>query len=92
MRLGDAMNTYNPALNILVELGYEVFVMVYTEEDGLEQKGDWVAVKDGNEFFARDPLALLGLVVLWEKRGASWLRADEENIYMDAPRWAGESY
>ena len=36
--------------------------------------GEFWAIKDGRDFIARDPVALLGLVQIWEEYGEEWQR------------------
>lgn len=79
MKLAEAMNTYNPALLVLQELGFQLAVEPKAEN---EKWRTWVARKDSNTFFASDPVTLLGLVALWQHRGESWgLKKSEENLY-----------
>ncbi len=64
--LADAGNTYNPALLVLRCKGYEL---------ELEQGRDrnfWNARKDHRLFSAFDPVALLGLIGIWEHFGDDW--------------------
>jgi hypothetical protein len=68
-KLADAMNTYNPALLVLRQRGYRVWVD--PSDEGSEGE-DWRAEKDGRDFIASDPLRLLGLISIWEHRGDSW--------------------
>ncbi|MDD9946327.1 MAG: hypothetical protein OXU20_35105 [Myxococcales bacterium] len=78
MRLVDAPNTYNPALLALKQLGCELRVIPSDDQNDI---GLWSARLDGAEFVAGDPLALLGLVALWQHRGVSWKRPDDEDLY-----------
>lgn len=79
MKLAEAMNTYNPALLVLKDLGYD---LRYEPKTGDSQFGTWIASKEDHTFFAFDPLALLGLVGVWQHRGDSWgKRKEEENLY-----------
>jgi hypothetical protein len=73
-RLADAMNTYNPALNILKDKGYLLWLDPGDEDDDDE---DWWASKDGREFVAADPLRLLALVAIWEALGDAWRISDK---------------
>jgi hypothetical protein len=78
-RLADAMNTYNPALLVLQERGYKIWLELSEDESEL---GTWWASKDEADFAAFDPLRLLGLVIIWEQRGVQWERKiNEEKLY-----------
>lgn len=77
--LVDAMNTYNPALFVLRQKGYRVWVDPGGE--GAEEE-EWRAQKEGRDFFAADPLRLLGLIAMWEQRGDDWqLGAGKPSLY-----------
>jgi hypothetical protein len=81
--LADAMNTYDPALTILQERGYRVWVRPVGEVDEGEE---WLARKDGNELIAGDPLRLLGLAAILETRGVNWQTAGNKPRLYDAIR------
>ncbi len=68
-RIADAMNTYNPTLQIIKSKGYKIFLYPDTREEFL---GDFWAIKDGREFIGEDPLRVLGLITLWENNGDQW--------------------
>lgn len=79
MKLTDAMNTYNPALLSIIMKGYTLSLIPSKDDDEL---GDWYATKDGDEFYASDPLRLLALISIYEIRGDSWeKKQNEENLY-----------
>jgi hypothetical protein len=79
MKLAEAMNTYNPALLILQQLGFQLRVEPKSENGKWRT---WVARKDDKTFFASDPVVLLGLVSLWQHRGDSWqMKGGEEDLY-----------
>jgi len=78
MYLVDALNTRNPCLVVIRDWGYEIGLNPVDEEFGI---GKWWAKKDDMEISASDPLALLGLVCLYEKRGRKWLRPEDPDIY-----------
>ena len=87
-RLVDTMGTHNPALITLKENGYELGIYPPTNEDGEVDMspesgvvGIWWAKKQGHEFNADDPLALLGLVSIWEHRGDIWRSDDDIDVY-----------
>lgn len=71
MRLVAAGNTLAPALSILRKLGYTV-----TRETSGERQ--YRAENETCIFSADDPLVLLGLVKIYEVRGADWQPSDEE--------------
>jgi hypothetical protein len=77
MTLADAMNTYNPALDLITKKGYKVWIEPCDNE---EEFGNWLAMKEGDSFSASDPLRLLAVVTIWEERGASW-NAGNGNLY-----------
>ncbi|WP_170860495.1 hypothetical protein [Duganella sp. CF458] len=66
-----AGNTLAPALAVARALGYEVT----RELTGLRR---YKAVNPRCELFAEDPLLLLGLIQLFESRGAFWHPSDAE--------------
>ncbi len=69
--ISAAGNTLAPALAVVRALGYEVT----REPAGLRR---YKAVNSRCELFAEDPLQLLGLIQLFESRGASWQPSDAE--------------
>jgi hypothetical protein len=66
-KITDAMNTYNPALQEVIDLGYIVSL-----QDTDNDNYDWVALKKDCTLIAADPLRLLALVVIREKAGIDW--------------------
>ncbi|PHV32791.1 hypothetical protein CSQ94_15655 [Janthinobacterium sp. BJB312] len=71
IRIAAAGNTLAPALGVLHKLGYAV-----TRDKTAEQQ--YQAEDDTCIFVADDPLTLLGLVKIYEERGADWQPSDEE--------------
>lgn len=69
--ISAAGNTLAPALAVARSLGYEVS----RELTGLLR---YKAVNSRCELLAEDPLLLLGLIQLFESRGASWHPNDDE--------------
>lgn len=68
-RICDALNAWKPALNLLRRKGYKLFISPDSRE---EFYGKFWAIKDGRDFIARDPVALLGLVQIGEEYGDGW--------------------
>lgn len=67
-RLSEVHDVGNVAIITLRKKGYRV----WWEASERPSADDWWAEKEGREFVARSPLALLGLVALWEGRGDEW--------------------
>lgn len=81
IQITQANNTFSPALQVLVGLGYTVKV---ENEDENTSHNTWIAEKDGERYFAYDPLSLLGLQALGQARGEQWrLQSDENKLYSD---------
>ena len=79
--LGEAMNTWNPALDIIQRNGYQIRLDVCDEPGELHgQVIGWTGVKKKNgkdEIISADnPLSLLGLIMVWEEWGEGWREAD----------------
>jgi hypothetical protein len=72
--IATAGNVLVPAYLALGTKGYRVTRVV----DKRQPAETWRAVKAGEEFIAEDPLSLLGLVALYEARGAGWQAEDAE--------------
>jgi hypothetical protein len=70
VKIADAPNTYNYAIDKLIQWGYEVSV-VNDKADFIDQF-IWIAEKDGKKFSAIDPLRLLGLVTIVKEYGDAW--------------------
>ena len=68
----NAGNVMVPAYLTLLQKGYQVSV----ERDN--EKENWVAENHQCKFVADDPVALLGLVCVFEVRGKSWQASDEQ--------------
>ena len=71
-RIATAGNTVVPALSVLTSLGFSVSV------DNGPAGQTVVAARDGEEFVADDPVAVLGLIKLIEVRTWNWLASDPE--------------
>jgi hypothetical protein len=74
IKIAIAGNVIVPAYLVLCAKGYQVSRQI-DEEDELET---WRAVRPGREFIAEDVVSLLGLVALFEARGADWPAEDSE--------------
>jgi len=81
IKLTEAMNTYNPALHTLKEMGYEVFVVI-DDYEGTEFSR-WKAQKEGVIVTGFNPLSLLGLVILIEQYGENWREYNKIDLYKD---------
>ncbi|HZW89742.1 MAG TPA: hypothetical protein VFF12_11745 [Myxococcaceae bacterium] len=68
-RLVEAGNTLVPSVLALEQLGYEVRI---------EASGSCRAVRGDEEYLARDPATVLGLIKLVEVRGWDWRAADAD--------------
>lgn len=73
-RLSELHDAENVAVITLREKRYRV----WWEASERPSADDWWAEKDGRKFVARSPLALLGLVALWESRGDEWQKKPDE--------------
>jgi hypothetical protein len=73
--LADAANTLVPAYLALLQRGFSV-----SRESGSSDDSEawWIAEDADRRFVAADPLALLGLVALYETRGSEWQASDEQ--------------
>jgi len=67
-RISEVHDVKNVAIITLRVKGYRV----WWEATERPSADDWWAEKEGREFVATSPLALLGLVALWESRGDEW--------------------
>jgi len=68
MHLSDAANVMTPAYLVLLSKGYSIRL-----------EGDWMIAERGEDSFLADgPVALLGLISVFEARGESWNATDNE--------------
>ena len=67
--LSEAMNTYNPALEVLLSRGYCLFGEFESDDGPLRA---WIAERSDVRLAATTPLGLLGLAMLWEQQGPAW--------------------
>lgn len=78
MKLAEAMNTYNVALFMITQKGYNVTA---TLSDDKEDVIGWRAKKNEHEISAFTPLSLLSLVAIEEEYGEGWKAVDHGNLY-----------
>jgi hypothetical protein len=73
--LADAANTVIPAYLALLQRGLAV-----SRESASADAAEalWIAEDAAQRFVAEGPLALLGLVALYETRGPEWQASDEQ--------------
>lgn len=81
--LGEYVNTYNSALETLRRKGFQLW---YDQESDM-----FCAERCGWDFMADTPIALLGLVALFEDRAPSryeeyWWRDEGQMDHMNLPR------
>ena len=78
IKIADAGNVMNPALLVLTDWGYKVWI----ENDDETAETIWWAERPNEQYCGCDPLALLGVVTIGRERGANWKTAkDEPNTY-----------
>ncbi len=70
--LGEAGNTDAPALGVIHEKGYRILNV--STDTHLE----WIAENEHRAFYASSPLAVLGLIAIWESRGEEWMGTEEQ--------------
>jgi hypothetical protein len=78
MKLAEAMNTYNPALFIIKNKGFDIKIRLNENQDEIER---WIAKKKDLEVIGFNPLSLLGLVIIAEQLGENWRQTDTGNLY-----------
>ena len=78
MNIAEAMNTYNIALHVIKDKGFDISLGL---DDLEEEILDWRAKKDDITISAFTPLSLLALVVISEQYGDDWNSIDTGNIY-----------
>lgn len=79
MKIAEAMNTWAPALAILSSRG----CTLRAEHDESEDITTWTAQIGSITLVASNPLALLGLLALWEAKGEEWSTQAEGRILYD---------
>ena len=80
MGLVDQENTYNFAIDKLIQWKYEVFVIDRQAEFNKEYI--WIAKKSGKSFSATDPLKLLAIVTLYQEYGEDFYA---DKLHKDVP-------
>lgn len=75
IQIGEAANTYNPALNLLTQKGYSIRAVILDDENFI-----WEATYRNIKVSAHDPLTLLGLANLAETYGEQWQKYSN-NLY-----------
>jgi len=78
MKLSEAMNTYNSALSIIKEKGFDIKVEL---DENRENIDCWTAQKRDLEIFGFNPLSLLGLITISEQYGENWRQIETGNLY-----------
>lgn len=79
MRLGEAMNTYNLALNEIAGMGFRIRYLYEETEDG--EYSEWLAERGGLQVYGSNPLSLLALCILADKHGENWNKVPLEPLY-----------
>ena len=74
--LSEAMNTYDPALEVLHSQGYHL-----SGDFDEDRNQTWVAERGDIRLSGGTPLALLGLAMLWQCRGTNWRRRTGTSLY-----------
>ncbi|MEM7279186.1 MAG: hypothetical protein AAF385_13775 [Pseudomonadota bacterium] len=75
MKIASAANTLVPAYLVILSKGYSV-----QKDDGPGMKETWRATKNDVELIGEDPLAVLGLVAMYESRGNDWAAEDDQIV------------
>jgi len=76
----DHPNLYKKALTIIKRKGYQLILWPTQQKNSL---GTFIASKENRDFFAEDPLRLIGMITIWEELGNNWYTSsafDSENI------------
>ena len=65
MEMVKVYNKYNKSINLLLKLGYEVFISNTNENDEIYfDNFMWLAQKDGKIYAEKNPLRLIGVITL----------------------------
>ncbi|PUA36649.1 hypothetical protein C8Z91_25055 [Paenibacillus elgii] len=76
MKIADAMNTYNFALEIIINAGFSIKI-----NDNNDNSFVWEAKRGKDTYIASDPLRLLGLVCIGKEYGEKWNEQITPNHY-----------
>lgn len=76
MKIADAMNTYNFALEIMKNDGFSITII-----DNDDDSFDWEARRGNDIFIASDPLRLLGVICIGKEYGEKWNEQKIPNHY-----------
>lgn len=71
-RMFDHSNLYNKSLTIIKRKGFKLFLWPVSDEN--PSMGTFIANKENRDFFAEDPLQLLGMISIWEEHSDDWNR------------------
>ncbi|MFL0171627.1 hypothetical protein [Tenacibaculum maritimum] len=74
--VGEAGNTFNYALSVIVSKGYKIFLVPDKREDFF---GDYWAINKTHRFVGSSPLVVLGLIGIWENYGDDWWNNQEKS-------------
>lgn len=83
MNICDTPNTYNYAIDKLINWGYKISVV--NDMADFIDKYIWIAEKEGKKFSAVDPLRLLGLVTIIREYGEAWDSVDVATTFLIKP-------
>ena len=72
-----AGNSNTASFTVLIDQGFQVEA-ISVSSDGSPY---YCAKKDGNEFLGASPIEILGLITMFQARGADWYPTDEEVHY-----------
>lgn len=80
--IADYTNVHDTALRVLLEKGYQIWCD--------EKSNEYWAEKDGWDYVSRSPVALLGLIAIYEYRQPTawseyWWRAPDYEIGLRVP-------
>lgn len=81
--IADAPNTYNYAIDKLVQWGYKISVV--NDVADFFDRFIWIAEKDEKKYSAIDPLRLLGLVTIIREYGENWDCVDVASTFSINP-------
>jgi len=82
-KLADAENTYNYAIDKLIQWGYDISIA--NEMVDFHETFVWIAEKDKKKYFAVDPLRLLGFITIVREYGEDWNKLYLPDTYTIEP-------